>query len=709
MTIFLDDLKLMQSLVLSDDDDAGGRMSGIEVVDGVVNNLFPDISRLDRTFGRHSERKAFLFVDSTAESGDAPADTLLGGHTALTAPATDDGIHVTMFAAENHQDQREDCVARVEASALERDARIAVTLLEDRPAGSLSIRVRDDFGWIKAGEVFAMEVRSGDNEGKWQFIRVTEQIDDDQFAILAPLRWDFTLGVAETFFYTTRPSTSLLRDRQFFGIAPLAAQAFMDDNTLVVGNAFSPVAPLVVTNPDLVDIDPSGLPAHAQVPIFRVGDGIIVHHTQTTTLPNPVIAGSTYSVGRTDIAYAVVYDADGDKIPSGLYEVDRTAGNVTFDNPLDLTGYTQPLYVEHRIEDFTTITAMTPRTGTDTALAAGTGEVPVGPGGPLIGVTLRENVDNFDTVLVLNSSEYYTISTNLPSPVSSRITLTELGAAINYQLTVRWSVLVEGPPETFTPTPRTFDVPFPPTPGQPYTFSLGETVIGGVATVTYEQDMSRLIVNTTTEERYAVDLANGAVEFFDDPEGSVSAEWTRSAGITLTLASTLTRDYELGTGDETFVSTVFPAGDLQASYENLFTQAAWLDNWIDEAEGGGTAGQFDELNHPIRVSNRGTITERWRIQFLSVIAYRLIGETIGVVGESEIDQEFSPINPATGEPFMTIEADSMSTGFVAGNVVRFNTLGAQWPIWFLRCTLQGPEEEPNDQFRVQLRGDVNAE
>ena len=62
MTINASDVKLLKSQRLTDEDDGGGRATGTAVIDGEVNNLFPDISRLDRTLGRINLRKCFAGV-----------------------------------------------------------------------------------------------------------------------------------------------------------------------------------------------------------------------------------------------------------------------------------------------------------------------------------------------------------------------------------------------------------------------------------------------------------------------------------------------------------------------------------------------------------------------------------------------------------------------------------------------------------------------
>ena len=51
MAINNDDVKLFESQRPTDEEDGGDRVTGREVIDGNVNNLFQDISRIDRTVG----------------------------------------------------------------------------------------------------------------------------------------------------------------------------------------------------------------------------------------------------------------------------------------------------------------------------------------------------------------------------------------------------------------------------------------------------------------------------------------------------------------------------------------------------------------------------------------------------------------------------------------------------------------------------------
>ena len=62
MSIATTDVKLLKSERLTDEADGGGRATGVAVVDGEVNNVFPDLSRLDRTVGRISLRLSLIHI-----------------------------------------------------------------------------------------------------------------------------------------------------------------------------------------------------------------------------------------------------------------------------------------------------------------------------------------------------------------------------------------------------------------------------------------------------------------------------------------------------------------------------------------------------------------------------------------------------------------------------------------------------------------------
>ena len=108
MAINNNDVKLFESQHLSDEEDGGGRVTGWEVIEGNVNNLFQDISRIDRTVGDAALRKAFIGISTDNN------DTYLGSHLILTEPPKDKNVSVLLFNTDGQTDERLDARDRTE-------------------------------------------------------------------------------------------------------------------------------------------------------------------------------------------------------------------------------------------------------------------------------------------------------------------------------------------------------------------------------------------------------------------------------------------------------------------------------------------------------------------------------------------------------------------------------------------------------------------
>jgi hypothetical protein len=102
---------------------------------------------------------------------------------------------------------------------------------------------------------------------------------------------------------------------------------------------------------NLLGLDPVRLPTDGRVPIYRVGDIIVIHNTQTDTIPTPLMAGQQVTLSRGDLSLVELYDANNVLVPATKYSVNLATGVITMANPLDLSGYTEPLKAMHRRED----------------------------------------------------------------------------------------------------------------------------------------------------------------------------------------------------------------------------------------------------------------------------------------------------------------------------------------------------------------------
>lgn len=101
----------------------------------------------------------------------------------------------------------------------------------------------------------------------------------------------------------------------------------------------------------LLGLETARLPLDGKVPIFRSGGIVVVHNTQTYSLPDPLVKDTVYNLGRIRIAAVKVKTATGATVDTTLYTTDLDAGTITFPLASDLTGLTQPFTVDHRIED----------------------------------------------------------------------------------------------------------------------------------------------------------------------------------------------------------------------------------------------------------------------------------------------------------------------------------------------------------------------
>lgn len=172
----------------------------------------------------------------------------------------------------------------------------------------------------------------------------------------------------------------------------------------------------------------------------------------------------------------------------------------------------------------------------------------------------------------------------------------------------------------------------------------------------------------------------------------------------LTLTRPLTHDYP---AQESRVSSALIIGDLQSRAHTLFAQQTWTGEWKDSRLGANTIAQYNETVYPLGVSNRGAIEERWSLIFTNTNEFRVIGESVGQIAIGNTAADIAPTNPETHAPYFTLKAGGWGSGWAAGNVLRFNTAAANFPVWVARTVLQGPATQTNDSFQIQIRGDID--
>lgn len=157
-----------------------------------------------------------------------------------------------------------------------------------------------------------------------------------------------------------------------------------------------------------------------------------------------------------------------------------------------------------------------------------------------------------------------------------------------------------------------------------------------------------------------------------------------------------------------FISSALVGQDLKARVSVLFDQATWdAVTYADSVVGSVAPGTYNDILAPLAVTNKGAVTEKWALRFSNTTTFDVIGEHVGTISSGTIATDTSPLNPATGSPYFTIRGIGWGSGWAVGNVLRFNTVGALFPVWIVRTIQQGPESVINDKFTILVRGDVD--
>lgn len=163
---------------------------------------------------------------------------------------------------------------------------------------------------------------------------------------------------------------------------------------------------------------------------------------------------------------------------------------------------------------------------------------------------------------------------------------------------------------------------------------------------------------------------------------------------------------------DAILSTALRQGDRFARVSRVYDQFSWSGTtWLDGLDVGiGVASATYNANgHPIEVDNLGAITERWALKIgAGGTTFTCTGQHLGQIASGNINEDFAPANMAAGAPYFTVRALGWGSGWVAGNTVFIDTVGAEFPIAVVRCTQPGSPIGASDSAWLVQRGDVGA-
>lgn len=293
MAIETKDLVLYKSERLTDTDDGGGKYSGQIIVDGQSNNLFNDVSEMDRTMGDVSMRKIFPAVITE------DTDALMGATVFISENPQDPNVSALLFSTKDWTDERRSAQNRVE-NYLAKGGQIAGTPLDTHWQGMKQLQVA----------MFPQETESsvGDtivlvsDEGKAlefeQYVRITKvetriaiMVVDGKnveykiatYTINDPLERDF-VGLTARQWYGGQASKTIIRESlvadtgEYCASVKLASDAQVGEFTVNASSMFTQLIPSAQTETPIIDVNAAG----ESIILVPGNDGSITANFPTT-------------------------------------------------------------------------------------------------------------------------------------------------------------------------------------------------------------------------------------------------------------------------------------------------------------------------------------------------------------------------------------------------------------------------------------------
>lgn len=356
MAITQNDLEILKSEIMADTPDGGGLPTGIAVIDGVSNNLFPDVSDIDRLIGRVRLRKVSLGVKT------ANAELLQAVRMLFTELPENPNISVFAFKASSFADRRVDAQNKIE-SYLAFGSKWAGHLLETQLAGQRVIQVSLDKGdQIPAvGQPLVIVQNEGQSDEFYQYIRPLKvdtierrfqrTVSETVTRIIATIEFGDTLtktfnGLTVPEFYQNASTNrrAILREARvadaakYYSASRLAEPVVaMQSRQVRLNSIYTQVVPSTQVETPILQRDPAN-----QVATQARGDGVItisqsvnVATNTAFSLPSGIAVGTlSLTVGDQNLT-----DRDGQLVNSnGLAyaSIKYGIGQITWYNLLNL-------------------------------------------------------------------------------------------------------------------------------------------------------------------------------------------------------------------------------------------------------------------------------------------------------------------------------------------------------------------------------------
>lgn len=268
MAITIADLKFRQSERMTDNTDGGGRMSGTEIVSGADNQIFDDVSDVDRAAGDVSIRKIYAAVTS------ADTDKYLDAGVVVFAEPADPAASVLVFTTASYYDERAALRNYIE-SFLIKGPLWPCYLYGNHIAGqrSISLLNNPNAALPALNQTLVLAENENQQSYKEQYVRVirieaeTRTFVDDagEFTrVVVNCELSDALRYAFTGYEPRRETnfsrTSVVRDTliaaaaNYYGIHPVTAQAALGATVVQCSSAYSQLIPALTADTPVVDV-----------------------------------------------------------------------------------------------------------------------------------------------------------------------------------------------------------------------------------------------------------------------------------------------------------------------------------------------------------------------------------------------------------------------------------------------------------------------
>lgn len=273
MPIETKDLVLYESERLTDNADGGGKYNGQVIIDGQSNNLFDDVSELDRTMGDVSMRKIFPAVTTN------DADKLMGATVFISENPKDPNVSALLFSTTSWTDERQAAKNRVE-NYKAKGGQIAGTPLDthlkgmkllqvamfpqetESSVGDTIVLISDEGKTLEHEQylyIIKVETRTAITviDGKYVEYKIATYTLND------PLDMDY-VGLSAQQWYSGQASKTIIRDSivadtgEYYASVGLGEDTQVGEYTVNAQSIFTQLIPSAQTESPIVDVNAAG-------------------------------------------------------------------------------------------------------------------------------------------------------------------------------------------------------------------------------------------------------------------------------------------------------------------------------------------------------------------------------------------------------------------------------------------------------------------